>query len=125
MSQSLKKQGIGSKKSPDGSSTFYVLEKNLKLEFEKQDHPLRSMIDKFELRPSQLTIKQVLGSGASGIVRLGSLRDSNKKTIDVAIKMLKGKCASVLKGLCTLGDVKNFLKILKRRKNVGNIEKKF
>ncbi|XP_043278573.1 tyrosine-protein kinase receptor torso-like isoform X2 [Venturia canescens] len=108
--QSLKEQDIFGKKN-NGSSTFYVLEKNLKVEFEKKDHAVGTMIDKFELRPSQLTIKQILGSGASGIVRLGSLLDSKKNMIDVAVKMLKDKPNT--------DDLKNFQQEIAIMKSAG------
>ncbi|XP_076235050.1 uncharacterized protein LOC143179621 [Calliopsis andreniformis] len=45
--------------------------------------------DKFELCPQLLKLHGVLGSGAYGVVRLGSLQDEFGNVIDVAVKMLK------------------------------------
>ena len=58
------------------------------LEFEKKSLPMSE--DKFEIRPGQLKVKSVLGSGASGIVRLGCYQVSKNHAIDVAVKTLKG-----------------------------------
>ncbi|XP_066599165.1 tyrosine-protein kinase receptor torso-like isoform X2 [Prorops nasuta] len=44
--------------------------------------------DKFELNPNQLEMKNILGSGAYGIVRLGLLKIKCGKTIQVAVKTL-------------------------------------
>ncbi|XP_017758220.1 PREDICTED: tyrosine-protein kinase receptor ver-3-like [Eufriesea mexicana] len=45
--------------------------------------------DQYEFRPKLLAIKSVLGSGAYGIVMLGSLQEKFDNVIDVAVKMLK------------------------------------
>ncbi|XP_046752582.1 tyrosine-protein kinase receptor torso-like [Diprion similis] len=45
--------------------------------------------DEYEINPDRLEIKIVLGSGAFGVVRLGSLRDDRGQTTPVAIKMLR------------------------------------
>ncbi|XP_046616724.1 tyrosine-protein kinase receptor torso-like isoform X1 [Neodiprion virginianus] len=45
--------------------------------------------DEYEISPDRLEIKIVLGSGAFGVVRLGSLRDDRGQTTPVAIKMLR------------------------------------
>lgn len=46
--------------------------------------------DKFEISPQQLELKDVLGSGAYGIVRLATLQDEFGAVTDVAVKMMKG-----------------------------------
>lgn len=46
--------------------------------------------DKFEISPQQLKLKDVLGSGAYGIVRLATLQDKFGAVTDVAVKMMKG-----------------------------------
>lgn len=46
--------------------------------------------DNFEIRPVQLQIKDILGSGISGVVRLGLLKIDQHRSIKVAVKMLKG-----------------------------------
>ena len=46
--------------------------------------------DKFEIQFDRLVIKKVLGSGISGVVKLATLHDEQKKAIDVAVKMLRG-----------------------------------
>lgn len=46
--------------------------------------------DKFEISPQQLKLKDVLGSGAYGIVRLATLQDEFGTVTDVAVKMMKG-----------------------------------
>ena len=47
--------------------------------------------DNFEIKPEHLQLKQILGSGACGVVRLASLRVQRGHIIDVAVKMLKGR----------------------------------
>ncbi|XP_034177742.2 tyrosine-protein kinase receptor torso-like isoform X1 [Osmia lignaria lignaria] len=47
------------------------------------------MNDNFELCPKLLKLKGILGSGAYGIVRLGSLQDQYDNVTTVAVKMLK------------------------------------
>lgn len=47
--------------------------------------------DKFELSPKLLKLEGVLGSGAYGIVRLGSLEDEYGNVTEVAVKMPKGE----------------------------------
>lgn len=66
------------------------LKKSLKRDyaFEKSDNLLPC--DKFEINPRQLKFKDVLGSGAYGIVRLASLQDEFGAFTDVAVKMMKG-----------------------------------
>ncbi|XP_014300459.1 tyrosine-protein kinase receptor torso [Microplitis demolitor] len=49
--------------------------------------------DNFEIRPVQLQIKDILGSGISGVVRLGLLKIDQHRSIKVAVKMLKD-CSS-------------------------------
>lgn len=47
--------------------------------------------DHFEIRPVQLRIGKIIGSGVSGVVRIGSLEASPNDWIDVAVKMLQGR----------------------------------
>ena len=68
--------------------TFYPTKTPANFEFEQKCLPMEK--DRFEIRPDQLTIKDILGSGASGIVRLGSYQSSENLAIDVAIKTLRG-----------------------------------
>ena len=65
--------------------------KNLELanlEFEKKTLPVPK--DKFEIHPGQLKIKDILGSGVCGIVRLSCYQISKNRAINVAVKTLKG-----------------------------------
>ena len=68
--------------------TFYSIGTPANLEFEKKS--LLVPKDRFEIRPDQLKIKDILGSGASGIVRFGFYQISENRAIDVAVKTLKG-----------------------------------
>ena len=68
---------------------FYSMGTPVNLEFETKSLPMPK--DRFEICLNQLEIKNVLGSGASGIVRLGCYRISENHAIDVAVKALKGK----------------------------------
>lgn len=63
-------------------------------ERELDNNPL--MHNKFELCPQLLKLGGVLGSGAYGIVRLGSLQDEFGNDKDVAVKMLKGETNDIL-----------------------------
>lgn len=47
--------------------------------------------DKFEIPMDRLIIKKVLGSGISGVVKLATLHDDQRRSINVAVKMLRGK----------------------------------
>lgn len=53
--------------------------------------------DKFQLCPKFLKLKGILGSGAYGIVRMGSLQDQYDNVTSVAVKMLKGRTNSIKK----------------------------
>ena len=68
--------------------TFYTTETPANFESEEKSLPMEK--DRFEIRPDQLKIKNILGSGASGIVKLGSYQMSENLAIDVAIKTLRG-----------------------------------
>ena len=58
------------------------------LESEKKSLPMPK--DRFEIRPDQLKIKDILRSGASGIIRHGCYKISKNLAIDVAVKTIKG-----------------------------------
>lgn len=58
----------------------------------KIDNDVLLKTDNFEILPVQLRIKDELGSGISGIVRLGLLKVDQHESIHVAVKMLKGNC---------------------------------
>lgn len=51
--------------------------------------------DKWEINTANLTIQNILGEGAFGIVRKGIYYDKDRK-IEVAIKMLKGTYLSLV-----------------------------
>ena len=76
----------GSKKNLE--ATFHSMRTLANLEFEQKS--LSMSKDRFEIIPGQLKIKRVLGSGASGIVRLGCYQVSENHAIDVAVKTLRG-----------------------------------
>ena len=66
-------------------------EQNLECTYsESQKESIPTPIDRFEIRPDKLKIKDVLGRGAYGIVRLGSYRISENHAIDVAVKTITG-----------------------------------
>ncbi|XP_012285404.1 tyrosine-protein kinase receptor torso isoform X1 [Orussus abietinus] len=67
--------------------------------------------DKFEIHPDQLKIKDILGRGASGIVRLGSFRNEHGRIMDVAVKALKDNPSS--------DDLKNFQQEILTMKSAG------
>lgn len=72
----------------------------------KKSISLTSIDDKFDLSPKLLTIKEILGSGAYGVVRMGSLQDTFNNIMDVAVKMLKGSKEWVVLHLALLIDNK-------------------
>ncbi|XP_063990673.1 tyrosine-protein kinase receptor torso isoform X2 [Diachasmimorpha longicaudata] len=78
---------------------LYEKPKVLEVEYKTEDDPLIAK-DHLELGAMPLQIKCILGSGFSGVVRLGTLKIDESKTIDVAVKMLRD-CPSP-------EDVKNF-----------------
>ncbi|XP_034943985.1 tyrosine-protein kinase receptor torso-like [Chelonus insularis] len=67
--------------------------------------------DVFEIKPMQLMIKDVLGSGISGVVRLGLLQVDQNKSIEVAVKMLKD-CPSA-------EEIRNFKQEISIMKSAG------
>ncbi|KAG7200074.1 hypothetical protein KM043_000521 [Ampulex compressa] len=67
--------------------------------------------DKFELDPRRLKLKGILGSGACGIVRLGSLKNEHDEPMDVAVKMLKDNP--------NIEDLKNFYREISIMKSAG------
>ncbi|KAJ8670279.1 hypothetical protein QAD02_001538 [Eretmocerus hayati] len=69
-------------------------------------------MDKFEIPFESLTIKRILGSGFSGVVKLATLCDNKKRSIDVAVKMLKDDASTE--------DVKNFHREILLMKSAGN-----
>ncbi|XP_053984066.1 tyrosine-protein kinase receptor torso-like isoform X2 [Hylaeus volcanicus] len=77
-------EGLNPKDTPLENAT-----KLLCKDFENDVNNTSFVHDKFELSPKMLTLDSVIGSGAYGIVRLGSLRDKFGNATDVAIKMLK------------------------------------
>nr|XP_012144959.1 PREDICTED: tyrosine-protein kinase receptor torso-like isoform X3 [Megachile rotundata] len=69
------------------------------------------MNDKFNLCPKILKVKDILGSGAYGVVRLGSLQDQFNNTTSVAVKMLKENPS--------VEDLKNFCQEIMIMKAAG------
>lgn len=55
-----------------------------------QDDDDSEKIDEWEIHPSCLTLHSILGQGAFGVVRKGTLQGGGNK-IAVAVKMLQGK----------------------------------
>ncbi|XP_011314507.1 tyrosine-protein kinase receptor torso isoform X2 [Fopius arisanus] len=89
---------------------LYEKPKLLEVENKIEDDPLITK-DHFELGAMQLKIKDILGSGFSGVVRLGSLKINDNETIDVAVKMLRD-CPSA-------EDIKNFQQEMMVMKSAG------
>ncbi|XP_044006322.1 tyrosine-protein kinase receptor torso-like [Aphidius gifuensis] len=83
-----------------------IIESDIKMEID----PLLSK-DEFEIHPVQLRIGKILGSGVSGIVRLGSLEVNNNDWIQVAVKMLQDGPSE--------DDVKNFKQEILIMKSAG------
>ncbi|XP_015609808.1 tyrosine-protein kinase receptor torso isoform X2 [Cephus cinctus] len=69
------------------------------------------LVDEYEVETDKLQIKQVLGSGAFGVVRLGTMLDKFDQEIDVAIKMLNENP--------TADDVSNFQQEIMTMKFTG------
>lgn len=69
------------------TNTPKLLEENKNV---SKDDKIALPSDKFELSPKKLQLKDILGSGAYGIVRLGTLQDDFGVFINVAVKGLKG-----------------------------------
>ncbi|XP_014489174.1 PREDICTED: tyrosine-protein kinase receptor torso [Dinoponera quadriceps] len=67
--------------------------------------------DKFEISPQQLKLKDVLGSGAYGVVRLATLQDEFGSVTDVAVKMMKDDP--------TVEDIKSFHQEISIMKSAG------
>ncbi|XP_043255159.1 tyrosine-protein kinase receptor torso-like [Colletes gigas] len=77
-------KGLNPKDLPEGTITK-LLDKDYTTDI--NNYPF--IHDKFELRSKLLKLYGVLGSGAYGIVKLGSLRDEFGNVNNVAVKMLK------------------------------------
>lgn len=69
------------------TNTPKLLEENKNV---SKDEKIALPSDKFELSPKKLQLRDILGSGAYGIVRLGTLQDDFGVFINVAVKGLKG-----------------------------------
>ncbi|XP_015113567.1 tyrosine-protein kinase receptor torso isoform X2 [Diachasma alloeum] len=89
---------------------LYEKPKLLEVENKIEDDPLIAK-DHLELGAMQLKIKDILGSGFSGVVRLGALKIDENKTINVAVKMLRD-CPSP-------EDIKNFQHEMMVMKSAG------
>ncbi|XP_048509521.1 tyrosine-protein kinase receptor torso isoform X3 [Athalia rosae] len=72
---------------------------------------LLTAMDEYEIDPELLEIKRVLGRGAFGIVRLGSLRDNRGHYTDVAVKMLRENPSAE--------DLRDFEREIRMMKSVG------
>ncbi|XP_074107024.1 tyrosine-protein kinase receptor torso-like [Cotesia typhae] len=77
----------------------------------KIDNDVLLKTDNFEILPVQLRIKDELGSGISGIVRLGLLKVDQYESIHVAVKMLKDCSSSE--------EIKNFHQEIAIMKSAG------
>ncbi|OXU22523.1 hypothetical protein TSAR_015331 [Trichomalopsis sarcophagae] len=78
--------------------------------YEAEDN--NKLRDKFEIQVDRLSIKKMLGSGISGVVKLATLQDDKKKIIQVAVKMLREDASS--------DDVQNFHREIALMKSAGN-----
>ncbi|XP_058807939.1 tyrosine-protein kinase receptor torso-like [Phymastichus coffea] len=87
-------------KSPLKSSLGYDLEESSKTK------------DKFEIAADRLRVKKILGSGIGGIVKLATLQDDQKRTYDVAVKVLREDASAE--------DVRNFHREILLMKSAGN-----
>lgn len=76
---------MNQKKFPMNTSKLLQEDKNV-----SKDENIASPLDKFELSPKKLQLRDILGSGAYGIVRLGTFQDDFGVVINVAVKGLKG-----------------------------------
>ncbi|KZC06600.1 Fibroblast growth factor receptor 3 [Dufourea novaeangliae] len=90
-------ESFGQKDQPIETTT-----KLLHKDYESEFNNIPLVHDKFELSPKLLKLNNILGSGAYGIVRLGSLEDKFGNTTNVAVKMLKENPS--------MEDVQNFHK---------------
>ncbi|KAK0181527.1 hypothetical protein PV327_003804 [Microctonus hyperodae] len=70
----------------------------------KSETELLIQKDDYEISPIDLNIKHVLGSGITGVVRLGLLRVNDNKSINVAVKMLKD-CPSIDEVRCLQQEI--------------------
>ncbi|XP_032676014.1 uncharacterized protein LOC116846385 [Odontomachus brunneus] len=87
------------------------LKKPLKQDYAVENGETLLSRDKFEISPQQLKLKDVLGSGAYGIVRLATLQDEFGTVTDVAVKMMKDDP--------TVEDIKSFHQEISMMKSAG------
>ncbi|XP_046812856.1 tyrosine-protein kinase receptor torso isoform X2 [Vespa crabro] len=76
-----------------------------------KDEKVTLPLDKFELSPKKLKLRNILGIGAYGIVRLGTLQDDFGIVINVAVKGLKDNP--------TVDDINNFYQEIQIMKSAG------
>ncbi|XP_076637189.1 tyrosine-protein kinase receptor torso-like [Colletes latitarsis] len=101
-------ESLNSKDSPKETITK-LLDKDYTTDIIMTNYPF--IHDKFELRSKLLKLYGVLGSGAYGIVKLGSLSDEFGNVNNVAVKMLKDNPSAE--------DEQNFYKEIKIMKIAG------
>ncbi|XP_076226455.1 tyrosine-protein kinase receptor torso-like isoform X3 [Nomia melanderi] len=92
-----------------------AIETDMKLlhtDYDTEFNCSRLVHDKYELCPKLLKLNHVIGSGAYGVVRLGSLQDKFGNSTDVAVKMLKENPS--------VQDIKNFHKEILIMKFAGH-----
>ncbi|XP_025160749.1 tyrosine-protein kinase receptor torso isoform X2 [Harpegnathos saltator] len=87
------------------------LKKPLRRDYAIESGDTLLLRDKFEISPQQLKLKDVLGSGAYGIVRFASLQDEFGAVTDVAVKMMKDDP--------TVEDIKSFHQEISMMKSAG------